>query len=84
MCKEDRLPFKAGENQDSVELCGKSPVAKGRMGGEERPAVTGPLEFVTVVQVGGDGGPNVGGGCGDGEDLTLSSWLAFLPSFLHS
>lgn len=76
-------PFKAGESQDPVELRGKSLMAKGRVGGEGRLEVTGPLEVVLVVQVGGDGGLNVGGGCGDGEDLNLSSWLAFLPSLVN-
>ena len=49
-------------------------MAKGRMSGEGRPEVT-------VVQVGGDGGLNLGSGCGDCVDL--NPCVACVPSFLH-
>lgn len=37
-----------------------------------------------MVQLGGNGGGNMGGGCGGVEDVNLSSWLACFSSFIHT
>lgn len=56
----------------------ESPMAKGRMGGEGRLEIMGPLAVVTMVQLGDDGGRDVV------VAVNLSSWLACFPSFIHS